>query len=124
MRRNRIYLMPDHTSSSLWCWDPDGDWSDAMVALDELPLTTETKKALEAWSAHLWLAVERPPTGDGRPFDQETFEVSMEAEGERLLNVVRAELGDEYEVGYARFDPVDARGLDHTKRIEWPSDTP
>jgi hypothetical protein len=32
-------------------------WEDGMVGLDELPLTAETKKRLEARSECLWLAL-------------------------------------------------------------------
>jgi hypothetical protein len=102
---HRIYLMTDYTSSSVW-WETGG-----MVGLDDLPLTDATKSALEAWSNQMFVAL-NASTGHGPPIDEDEHQSYMDAEGARLLRIVRAELGDAYEVGQAKFQ-------DGRKRIDW-----
>jgi hypothetical protein len=99
----RIYLMPDYTSSSVWTDEPHH----GMVRLDVLPLSQETKRALEAWSEQLWDALDAS-MGAGSAFDAGAHE----AEGQRLWRQVRKELPAEFEVGIAYVGP---KG----KRIEW-----
>jgi hypothetical protein len=101
--------MTDYESSSLW-WDDGG-----MVELDTLPLTAETKKALEDWSGQMyrWLNAH---VGEDPAFDQDVYDAEMDAEGQRLLQELRRQLPREYEVGMGRF--VDGR-----KHIEWETET-
>jgi hypothetical protein len=95
--------MTDYSSSSLW-WESGG-----MVDLDDLPLTAETKQALEAWSGQMYRWLESLD-GVGPPFDEEAYTAEMRAEGDRLHATVRSELPDEYEVG---------RYVGGTQRIDW-----
>lgn len=97
----RLYLMTDHFSSSVWTDEPEH----GMVPLDALPLDDETKQALEAWS----------PRGE--------YELSTEDqrdEGLRLWHAVREQLGPDYEVGLATFEPTGPYDAD--KVVIWHPD--
>ncbi|MDX6699060.1 MAG: hypothetical protein QOE65_2457 [Solirubrobacteraceae bacterium] len=109
VRIQRVYLMTDYSSSSLWTDEP----CHVMVPAETLGLSAPMAEALEAWSAELfefleheddpeWLAAHRP---------------RHEAEGRRLWALVRTELAGRCEVGYATFGPDD-RG-NHVKRVVW-----
>lgn len=100
--------MPDYTSSSLWTDEPHH----GMVRLDVLPLSEETKRALEAWSEQLWDALDAE-IGRDSAFDQ----AAHEAEGQRLWREVRKELPADFDVGFAYL----GRG---GKRIEWEPTAP
>ena len=105
----RIYLMADYTSSSLWTDEPEH----LMVSLDDLPLSEETKAALEGWSERLWVHLDH----DSRLEE----DAAHEAEGRRLWAAVRTQLADRYEVGYATFEPARVRDNPHEwqKSIVW-----
>ena len=103
----RTYLMADHDASSLWTDEP----ANAMVPLEQLPLSEQTKADLEAWSAQL-SSVEDAVWAEDTPEHQ--------AEGRRLWTLVRDELAGVYEVGYAVFDhPATADPEVGRKRILW-----
>ncbi len=101
MRPARIYLMPDYGSSSLWTDEP----SHCMVSLEGLRLLPATKAALEAWSERLWHFLDAEENGINVDADQ----AAHDAEGRRLWNEVREQLGPEIQVGFATFeaDPED-----------------
>jgi hypothetical protein len=87
-----------------------------MVSLDQLPLTVETKRALEAWSEDLWglFDADLSQAGDLRDREQ-----AHARQGLRLWRAVRDELGPGFEVGYAVFDPHPEDEFAATKRIVW-----
>lgn len=125
VRRKRLYLMPDYGSTGLW-WEQGGmvDLGPTPIAMPledggvervgPLPLSDETKAALEAWVGQMyrWMEAEE---GTGPPLD-EAFDARFAAEEERLAKAIRAELPAEYDVGVARFDTG-------KKRIEWLPDS-
>jgi hypothetical protein len=90
----RLFLMPDYESSSVWGLD------EVMVPLEDLPLSDGTKRALEAWSAKLYDLMDAEDEG----LNTSAQEKAHDQEGRRLWKVVRDELGGGYEVGYALFD--------------------
>lgn len=102
--RKRLYLMPDYGSTGLW-WEPGG-----MVDPSSIPLSDETKAALDAWIGQMHRSLDAEE-GIGPPLD-EGFGAAFADERERLATVIRAELPAEYDVGIARFDTGE-------KRIEW-----
>lgn len=108
----RIYLMADYDSSSLWTDEP----SHFMVSAERLPLTRGTADALAAWSAQCWEFLEHDEDAAWRAEQAPLHD----AEGVRLWRVVRQELGDEYEVGFAVFDAANPVSPGSgTKRIVW-----
>jgi hypothetical protein len=107
----RIYLMTDYESSSLWTDEPEH----SMVGLGGLPLSSATKRALEVWSAREWDFLAGEESGDPMTEEYEAHD----REGLRLWSVVRQELGSDFEVGYAVFDPDPGDVLGASKRVVW-----
>lgn len=117
-----MYLMPDYGGGPLW-WEGGGEvqldptptpmyWDDVGVVLVEpIPLREDTKKALKDWSGQMFRALDAH-LGEGPPFDDQAFN----AEGDRLLRQMRAELHGVYEVGRARLNAG-------KKWIEWEPDS-
>jgi hypothetical protein len=109
----RVYLMTDHSSSSLWA-------EGFMVDPRELGVSEETTRALRAWSEMEEQNFDAEVmNGEPAPFP---IDVYM-AEGLRLWRIVREELAGRCEVGFAFFDehPDD---VGSAKRIEWDPDMP
>jgi hypothetical protein len=115
MRFERVYLMTDYSSSSLWTDEP----CHVMVPAEMLGLSAATAQALEAWSAELYEFLEHDDDVDWLAAHASRHE----AEGRRLWEVVRRELAGRCEVGYATFE-TDERGR-YVKRVVWdPGDLP
>ena len=110
-RNKRIYLMTDYDSSSLWTDEP----FHYMVSADSLPLRRETAAALAEWSRKLFEFLEHEDDAEWLA-EQEPLH---DREGLRLWRVVREELGSDYEVGFAIFEPDPVDPDDAVKRIVW-----
>jgi hypothetical protein len=111
----RVYLMTDYGSSSLWSDEP----CHLMIPAEMVGLSRETADALAAWSANLFEALEHEDDEDWL-WD---FARRERAEGLRLWEIARRELEGRCEVGYA-VGARDAQGRVF-KRVVWdPADFP
>src|SRR5437762_592643 len=103
--------MPDYGSSSLWTDEP----CHVCVAAELLPLAHDTGADLSAWSHELFEFLHH----DGDDEWQAEHAPLHHAEGLRLWKQVRDELGADYEVGFAVFEPDPDRPDCFVKRVVW-----
>lgn len=107
--------MAEYSSSSLWTDEP----SHCMVDLEALPLSEPTKEGLRAWSERLDESLDALSSGVAYDHEPDL------REGRRLWDVVREELGDDYDVGYAFSEPDPWDRYSAIKRIVWdPGEAP
>ena len=93
----RLLFMADYSADPLWDLE-----SEAMVALERLPLTEATRASVRAWASR-WEAIA------SSEFDLVAAEVPKEAcatlerDGRAVWQQVRRELGDDWQVGWVTF---------------------
>jgi hypothetical protein len=117
MSARRIFLDAEYESSSLWWAEPH---LRGMVDARALPLSAETIRRLTAWSQQLWDLLELDDEETGQPSPEErALQEEHDREGRALWLDVRTELGVDYEVGYAVYDPHPTDPYDAVRRIIW-----
>jgi hypothetical protein len=93
-----VLLMADYYADPLWHRSPAGKGA-VMISLDSLPLSAELKIRLRKWAQRFDELME---TDYEWPSDAEA--AAWVAEGQALLEPLRHELGDEYDVTYFHGD--------------------
>jgi hypothetical protein len=105
---HRLLFFPDYLADPVWEADGGG-----MVSLDDLPVGTDVRASVRAWSKR-WeqlakrdMAVEDSAAGTGSEVvervSQAEWEV-LERGGRQAWQQLQAELGDGFLVGWAHFD--------------------
>lgn len=86
-----ILLFADYGADPLWLRDKPS----VMVALDDLPLSAGLKGRLRAWAARFDALSET-----GYEWPSTAAQCEWVADGQKLLDPLRRELGSDYDVSY------------------------
>ena len=103
--------MADYGADPVWDLD-----SEAMVALEGLPLTVATRASVRAWAAR-WEVIassEFDPAGAEVP---EGALVALERDGRAVWQQVQRELSDDWQVGWVSFS-------DGRRYVQWQPEGP
>lgn len=113
MAKYELYFSPEYDATCIWSSNRAARdrFGSGGIEYDELPLSPELVKKLEQFDRHCLGIIDwsDPGKGDIRPKDEQEEYLMT---GLRLLDMVRAELGDEYDVldGLDWIRPKDENG--------------